>query len=101
MEPFPNWEKVRRKFVSPSGLSSLIAKLLSQLPVPRQARFGWELTQHQLLLPDGLETHFKGQLPLVFLGMSVHSWDVGVWEWFHLKSMYGLQDSWFSRFNEQ
>ena len=60
MEPSPNWDKVRRKFVTPAGLSSLIAKLLSQLPVPRRARFGWELMEHQLLLPDGLETHFTG-----------------------------------------
>ena len=55
MEPSANWEKVKRKAVSPSGLSSLVAKLLSQLAAPRQVAYGWELMQHVLLLPDDLK----------------------------------------------
>lgn len=43
MEPSADWEKVKRKFVSPSGLSSLVAKLLSLLAAPRQVAHGWEL----------------------------------------------------------
>lgn len=67
MEPMAGWDKLKRKFVPPNGLSSLISKLLSTLPVPRQVAHGWELMQHQLLLPDGLECHFSGHSPRNFL----------------------------------
>ena len=67
MEPSADWEKVKRKFVSPSGLSSLVAKLLSLLAAPRQVAHGWELMQHVLLLPDGLEAHFSGHSPRNFV----------------------------------
>ena len=60
MEPSKDWSKVRRKFVTPAGLSSLIGKLLSTLGCPRRSGLGWELMQHVLLLPDGLESFFSG-----------------------------------------
>ena len=67
MEPSPDWHKVRRKFLSPAGLSSIISKLLGMLPVPRRAAFSWELMPHVLLLPDGLESFFSGHSPRNFL----------------------------------
>ena len=60
MEPTKDWTKVTRKFVTPSGLSSLIAKLLSTLSCPRRSGLGWELMPHVLLLPDGLEAFISG-----------------------------------------
>eukprot|EP00435_Cladocopium_sp_Y103_P028140 s256_g7.t1 len=67
MEPAPDWTQMRRKFVPPSGLSSLITKLLGMLPVPKKNAFGWEHMQHLLLLPDGLESFFTGHSPRNFL----------------------------------
>ena len=63
MEPAADWSKVRRKFLTPAGLSSEISKLLSLLCVPRRAGHGWELMPHVLLLPDGLESFFSGHSP--------------------------------------
>ena len=67
MEPSKDWTKVRRKFVTPSGLSSLIAKLLSTLSCPKRSGIGWELMPHLLLLPDGLESFFSGHSARNFL----------------------------------
>eukprot|EP00435_Cladocopium_sp_Y103_P052744 s1843_g16.t1 len=67
MEPAKDWTKVRRKFIPPSGLSSLISKLLSMLAVPKKVAFGWESMPHLLLLPDGLESFFSGHSPRNFL----------------------------------
>ena len=67
MEPTSDWRKVRRKFLTPAGLSSEISKLLSMLAVPRRVALGWELMPHALLLPDGLETFFSGHSPRNFL----------------------------------
>ena len=67
MEPFANWDKVKRKFVAPGDLSSLTGKLLSSLNVPRRSEFGWEAMQHVLLLPDGLEAFFSGHSARNFL----------------------------------
>ena len=66
MEPRCDWESVRRKFVSPSDLSSLI-RSLSTLRVPLRRLGYWEFTGTSLLLPDGLETHFSGHSPRNFL----------------------------------
>ena len=66
MEPSPDWSKVRRKFLTPAGLSSVISKLLGLLAVPKRVAFGWELMPH-LLLPDGLESFFSGHSPRNFL----------------------------------
>ena len=66
MEPSPDWSKVRRKFVTPAGLSSVISKLLGLLAVPKRVAFGWELMPH-LLLSDGLESFFSGHSPRNFL----------------------------------
>eukprot|EP00435_Cladocopium_sp_Y103_P026310 s3677_g6.t1 len=60
MEPSADWVKVKRKFLPPSGLASHIGKLLGQLAVPKRTNFGWELTPHALLLPDGLESFYSG-----------------------------------------
>ena len=67
MEPRRDWESVRRKFVSPSDLSSLIRRLLSTLRVPLRRLGYWEFTGTSLLLPDGLEIHFSGHSPRNFL----------------------------------
>ena len=67
MEPAPDWDKVRRKFLSPAGLSSVISKLLGMLTVPKRVAIGWELMPHILLLPDGLESFFSGHSPRNFL----------------------------------
>ena len=67
MEPSSDWSKVRRKFLTPAGLSSVISKLLGLLAVPRRVAFGWELMPHILLLPDGLESFFSGHSPRNFL----------------------------------
>ena len=67
MEPTKDWTKVKRKFVTPSGLSSLISKLLSTLNCPRRSGLGWELMPHVLLLPDGLEEFFSGHSARNFL----------------------------------
>eukprot|EP00435_Cladocopium_sp_Y103_P028860 s4486_g7.t1 len=56
-----------RKFVPPSGLSSLIQKLLANLPVPRRIIGGWDANAGMLLLPDGLEGHFTGHSPRNFM----------------------------------
>ena len=63
MEPTTDWTSAKRKFVTPSGLSSLISKLLSDLPVPRKQGDVWVANTGGLLLPDGLETHFTGHSP--------------------------------------
>ena len=67
MEPTADWTSAKRKFVTPSGLSSLISKLLSDLPVPRKQGDMWVANTGGLLLPDGLETHFAGHSPRNFL----------------------------------
>ena len=67
MEPTADWTSAKRKFVTPSGLSSLISKLLSDLPVPRKQGDMWVANTGGLLLPDGLETHFTGHSPRNFL----------------------------------
>ena len=67
MEPTRDWDGVRRKFVTPSDLASLIRKLLSTLRVPVHRNARWELSPGQLLLPDGLESHFSGHSPRNFL----------------------------------
>ena len=67
MEPTADWTSARRRFVSPSGLSSLISKLLSDLLVPRRVIGGWVANTGSLLLPDGLEGHFTGHSPRKFL----------------------------------
>eukprot|EP00435_Cladocopium_sp_Y103_P056270 s108_g19.t1 len=67
MEPKQGWGSVRRKFASPSELSSMIRKLLSCLRVPQRRSAYWELMNKCLLLPDGLEMHFSGHSPRNFL----------------------------------
>ena len=67
MEPTADWTSAKRKFVTPSGLSSLISKLLSDLPVPRKQGDMWVANTGGLLLPDGLETHFTEHSPRNFL----------------------------------
>ena len=67
MEPVKDFSGGRRKFLPPDGLSSLILKLLSDLPVPRKTNGGWELNRSILLLPDGLESFFSGHSPRNFL----------------------------------
>ena len=67
MEPRDDWHSVRRKFVTPANLSSLIRKLLSTLRVPQRRGTYWELLNHSLLLPDGLEMHFSGHSPRNFV----------------------------------
>ena len=67
MEPTADWTSAKRKFVTPSGLSSLISKLLSDLPVPRKQGDMWVVNTGGLLLPDGLETHFTEHSPRNFL----------------------------------
>eukprot|EP00435_Cladocopium_sp_Y103_P019633 s6042_g4.t1 len=67
MEPSADWGKVKRKFLPPSGLASHIGKLLGQLAVPKRTNFGWELTPHALLLPDGLESFYSGHSARNFL----------------------------------
>eukprot|EP00435_Cladocopium_sp_Y103_P075479 s103_g58.t1 len=67
MEPKHGWGSVRRKFASPSDLSSMIRKLLSGLRVPQRRSAHWELMNNCLLLPDGLEMHFSGHSPRNFL----------------------------------
>ena len=67
MEPRRGWDGVRRKFVTPSDLASLIRKLLSSLRVSLCRNSCWELAPAQLLLPDGLECHFSGHSPRNFL----------------------------------
>ena len=67
MEPTADWTSAKRKFVTPAGLSSLISKLLSDLPVPRKQGDMWAANTGGLLLPDGLETHFTGHSPRNFL----------------------------------
>ena len=67
MEPSKDWQKVRRKFVTPAGLSSLISRLLGRLPCPRRSGLGWEQMPHVLLLPDGLESFFSGHSARNFL----------------------------------
>ena len=67
MEPHANWLKVKRKFVTPAGLSSLVGKLLSSLNCPKRGERGWELMHHVLLLPDGLEAFFSGHSARNFL----------------------------------
>eukprot|EP00435_Cladocopium_sp_Y103_P019650 s5608_g4.t1 len=67
MEPAKDWNSVKRKYVSPSDLSSLIKKLLSELGVPRRIIGGWDASGGILLLPDGLENHFTGHSPRNFM----------------------------------
>ena len=54
---------MRRKFVSPAGLSSLVRRTLGELQVPQRQEFQWTLVPGALLLPDGLEFHFSGHSP--------------------------------------
>ena len=67
MEPNKDWTGVKRKFLTPSGLSAAIGKLLGSLCCPRRTAVGWELMQASLLLPDGLETFFSGHSPRNYL----------------------------------
>ena len=67
MEPSSDWSSTKRRLVSPSGLASLIGKLLSDLPVPRRVAGEWAPNSGTLLLPDGLESHFTGHSPRNFL----------------------------------
>ncbi|CAK9010089.1 Fucoxanthin-chlorophyll a-c binding protein C [Durusdinium trenchii] len=67
MEPTRFWDGVRRKYVPPSGLASLISCLLSQLGTPKAVFQGWDVTPNQLLLPDGLEKFFTGHSPRNFM----------------------------------
>ena len=67
MEPTADWGSCKRKFVSPSGLSSLISKLLGDLLAPRRVIGGWVTNPGSLLLPDGLEVHFSGHSPRNFM----------------------------------
>lgn len=67
MEPSRDWSTVKRKFLPPSGLSTMIAKLLGTLRVPKRTFGGWQLHDALLLLPDGLELHFSGHSPRNFL----------------------------------
>lgn len=67
MEPKKDWLGVRRKFLPPADLSSLIRKLLGALRIPQFRGGRWELGGAQLLLPDGLEMHFSGHSPRNFL----------------------------------
>ena len=67
LEPTGDWSSVRKRFVSPSGFSSLIRKLLGDLCTPRRVPGGWDVNATTLLLPDGLETHFTGHSPRNFV----------------------------------
>lgn len=67
MEPTADWNGVKRKFLTPSGLSAAITKLLGELKCPRRAGVGWSFLQHTLLLPDGLEAFFSGHSARNFL----------------------------------
>ena len=67
MEPNYDWSGIRRKFVTPTGLSSLIRRVLGELQVPIKQEFDWTLTPGALLLPDGLEFHFSGHSPRNYL----------------------------------
>ena len=67
MQPKRDWHGIRRKFASPSDLSSMIQKLLGDLKVPVRRLAYWELMHTALLLPDGLETHFSGHSPRNFV----------------------------------
>lgn len=60
MEPRPDWNGVRRRFIEPSILSAHLSKLLSMLGVPRRGQGGWSVNRTSLLLPDGLESHYSG-----------------------------------------
>ena len=67
LEPTDDWSSVRKRFVTPSGLSSLIRKLLGDLCTPRRVPGGWDVNATTILLPDGLETHFTGHSPRNFV----------------------------------
>ena len=67
MEPSYDWSGVRRKFVSPAALSSLISRTLGELLVPQRQDLRWTLVPGALLLPDGLEFHFSGHSPRNYL----------------------------------
>jgi hypothetical protein len=67
LEPTDDWSSVRKRFVTPAGLSSLIRKLLGDLCTPRRISGGWDVNTTTLLLPDGLETHFTGHSPRNFV----------------------------------
>ena len=67
MEPNYDWSRIRRKFVTPTGLSSLIRRVLGELQVPIKQEFDCALTPGALLLPDGLEFHFSGHSPRNYL----------------------------------
>eukprot|EP00435_Cladocopium_sp_Y103_P020863 s2122_g5.t1 len=67
MEPNKDWTGVKRKFMTPAGLSGAISKQISSLCCPRRAQFGWERMPAALLLPDGLEAFFSGHSPRNFL----------------------------------
>ena len=67
MEPNKDWTGPKRKFVTPSGLSSLIGALLSNIETPRRRNPGWDVNMGSHLLPDGLEKFFTGHSPRNFL----------------------------------
>jgi hypothetical protein len=67
MEPNFDWSGTRRKFVTPTTLSSLIRRVLGELLVPVRQEFEWTLVPGALLLPDGLEFHFSGHSPRNYL----------------------------------
>ena len=67
MEPNKSWTGVKRRFLSPSGLSAAIGRLLGSLCCPRRSGAGWELMTAIHLLPDGLEAFFSGHSPRNYL----------------------------------
>ena len=67
MEPSKSWTGVKRRFLSPSGLSAAIGRLLGSLNCPRRVTGGWELMPAAHLLPDGLEAFYSGHSPRNYL----------------------------------
>ena len=67
MQPQKDWHGVKRKFMTPSDLSSAIRALLSGLGTPRKANFEWSTIKTTLLLPDGLEQFYTGHSPRNFM----------------------------------
>ena len=67
MEPNKNWTGVKRRFLSPTGLSSAIGRLLGSLSCPGRTAEGWELMPAAHLLPDGLESFYSGHSPRNYL----------------------------------
>lgn len=67
MEPRPNWESVKRKYIEPSILTANISRLLGSLGTPRRGSGGWTVNSNVLLLPDGLESFYTGHSARNFL----------------------------------